>query len=75
MIIPEIIELDDWCSSLVIDFPTDDVPILINGDWKSFGNTLSQTGNFAINNTPSPDNFNDWRSWAFSVFYLMNNNS
>lgn len=73
MMMPVYTSLNDWCSSLRIDLPYDDVPQLIHDDWKGFGNSLVQTGIFATNNAPSPNDYNKWEDWAFAVYYLLNN--
>ncbi|HVX00737.1 MAG TPA: hypothetical protein VHA52_09940 [Candidatus Babeliaceae bacterium] len=74
MMIPKYTSLNDWCSSLVIDFPNDNVPELKWEDWKEFGNDLIQGGSFATNDAPSPDKYDNWEDWAYAIYYVMNNN-
>lgn len=75
MIIPEYINLSDWADSLQIDFPDDNVPILIDqNDWKEWGESLIQCNSFELNEVTSPLSFDDWRSWAHAVYFSMNNN-
>lgn len=74
MMIPEYVDIQTWASSLVIDFPTDDIPILRDEEeWKSWGDILSQCESFIKNNIPNTKSYDDWKSWAQSVFLCMNN--
>lgn len=75
MMIPEMTDLSTWSSSLIIDFPTDDIPFLDNEDnWKDWGNRLSQCTTFIQNNSPGTQSYTDWKSWAQRVFFCMNDN-
>ncbi len=75
MIQPVDISLTDWSSSLLIDFPDDNVPILLNeDDWKEWGNSLLTCESFISNGTPSPNEYSDWNEWALNV-YLASENS
>lgn len=74
MIIPTNIDLKTWASSLVIDFPEDDVPLLYNdAGWKEWGNFLIQCDSFSKNNAPGTFGYTDWREWARGVFNTMCN--
>lgn len=76
MILPIETTLRNWADSLFIDFPNDDIPILITEDnWKEWGNQLIQADSFFDNNAPSTDVYNDWQQWANHVFYVMNNSN
>lgn len=73
MILPDYADLTTWASSLVIDFPTDNVPLLRDEEaWKEWGNDLVQTPTFSQNNAPSTDTYSDWRKWAHAIYYSMN---
>lgn len=75
MMIPEFTDFKTWANSLIIDFPTDDIPLLYDEDkWKEWGNVLIQTTSFAENNAPQPETYADPLKWAKDVFYSMNNN-
>ncbi len=73
MIQPIRIDLNKWASSLVVDFPNDNIPILKNDDWKTWGNDLIQENSFYVNSAPSTFGYPDWNSWAKAVFYTMAN--
>lgn len=74
MMIPDFTDLQTWASSLIIDFPTDDIPILKNeNEWKLWGDMLSQCTTFLENNSPGTQSYTDWKKWAQRVFFCMNN--
>lgn len=70
---PDQSTLEDWASSLVIDFPTDDIPSVWSGDWRSFGNALAQCDSFLKAGAPGTFSFNEWKPWAMAVFQTMVN--
>lgn len=74
MMIPTGVKPKIWFASLVIDFPNDNIPILIDdNDWKAKGSVLAQENSFAIQGAPSTFGFNDFEPWAIEVFNTMNN--
>jgi len=74
MVIPIAIDMKTWWSSLAIDFPNDNIPVLNDKrDWKVTGNFLVQENSFAIQGAPSTFAFNDFEPWAMEVFLTMNN--
>jgi hypothetical protein len=75
MMLPEETTLTLWANSLIIDFPYDNVPLLINESrWKEWGNELIGAHSFISNDVPTPNNYNDWQTWAYDVYFLMCNN-
>ena len=75
MILPIGISLKDWSASLVVDFPTDNIPILPSDDkWKSWGDLLIQENSFSEADAPGTALFSEWQPWATAVFYAMANN-
>lgn len=76
MILPQGINLRAWANSLFVDFPNDNIPILLQEeDWKEWGNQLIQAESFFSNNAPTTETYNDWQPWANHVFYVMNNSN
>jgi hypothetical protein len=74
MVIPLNINLKDWSASLVVDFPSDDIPLLYDeNSWKSWGNALVQCTSFSTNGAPATTLFKDWISWALAIFNVMSN--
>lgn len=74
MMLPVLVDLKTWAASLIIDFPTDNIPILSDEKkWKEWGNALVQETTFAENGAPETDQFNDWRTWAQFLFKQMAN--
>ena len=74
MTLPTGIPLLAWAAAMVIDFPTDNVGILLDeSNWKRWGGSLVQEISFSENNAPSPINYSDWFPWAMDVFYTMQN--
>jgi hypothetical protein len=74
MIIPEFISLSDWAASLIIDFPNDNIPFLLDEkNWKEWGSLLLQESSFNRNDIPKPDGYQEWQPWAHSVFYTLAN--
>jgi len=60
--------LISWASSLIIDFPTDNIPILRNeNEWKRWGDMLVQETTFANNGAPGTLMYNDWKTWAYAI--------
>jgi hypothetical protein len=74
MIIPIHTTLPAWAASLIIDFPSDDIPVLSNeDDWKRWGNQLVQSSTFSQNGAPGTAGYNDWQKWAQAIFNTMSN--
>lgn len=72
--IPRNVNIYDWCSSLIIDFPADNVPILLDeNEWKQWGNFLIEQKSFAINGAPTTGDYDDWQKWAQNLFAAMSN--
>lgn len=62
----------DFSSSLIIDFPQDNIPIAQSEeDWISFGNLLVQENSFAKNGAPSPNGFSSRTQWEQALFQSM----
>lgn len=74
MMIPTEATLPNWAASLIIDFPSDNIPTLVDEEsWKLWGNTLVQENSFASNNAPGTNGYRDWRVWATDVYSVMSN--
>lgn len=74
MIIPTYMSLKDWSATLMVDFPTDNIPMLLNeDDWKEWGSNLIQCDSFLENSAPAPTIYDNWRDWSMNVFYAMEN--
>lgn len=70
--IPKRTDLKTWAASLVIDFPTDNIPLLTDANnWKYWGSLLVEEQSFSDNGAPSPNRYNDWQKWAEDVFKTM----
>jgi len=75
MMIPLGCSIETWASSLFIDFPSDNIPILLNPDqWQEWGDQLLQEDTFANANCPGTASFKDWQAWAQSVYYTVMDN-
>ncbi len=75
MILPLGISLRTWANNLIIDFPDDDIPILQSEDeWKQWAQQLIQCDTFGDNNSPGPEDFRDWLTWAQAVYYTNTDN-
>jgi hypothetical protein len=76
MMLPQFCDLPLWASSLIIDFPTDNIPILTSeADWQFWGNQLIQQPSFSSTDSPRTDLYKDWKSWAWDMFYTNSNNN
>lgn len=75
MIQPRGIDLKRWADSLVVDFPTQSIPMLGSGenDWKDWGNDVVSEDIFSQAGAPDTSSYNDWESWANAVFQTMAN--
>ena len=74
MMIPTKADLKTWASSLIVDFPQDNIPILSDeNDWERWGSILIGCQSFASNAAPPPRAYGDWRDWAINVYKVMNN--
>lgn len=66
----------DFVSSLIIDFPNDNIPSFKNEkDWRKFGDYLVQENSFAKNGAPSPNGFKTRTEWEQAVFQSMSSYS
>jgi hypothetical protein len=74
MMIPTYATLPEWAASLIIDFPSDNVPVLSDeNNWKIWGNLLIEENSFAINGAPGTQAYSEWMPWAQDLFYAMSN--
>ena len=74
MVNPQGLDLLQWADTIFVDFPTNDVPILVDPtDWKTWGNDLVACTTFELNNAPGTDDYTDWYGWAQEVYYSMAN--
>ena len=74
MISPVNIAFPLWAQSLIIDFPTDNIPVYIEGhDWKLWGDFVSQEISFAKQGVPGTQGFEERMSWAMVVYNQMSN--
>ena len=76
MILPLYIDFLDWAASLVIDFPTENIPVLYNeNDWKDYGNQLVLCDSFYDAGAPGTDSYDDRQKWAMDVYFAMMNST
>ncbi len=76
MMIPKDVSLFDWASSLIVDFPSDNIPVLMHeSHWKEWGDLLVQENSFAKNGSPGTQSYSEWKSWSLDLFQSMNNYS
>lgn len=70
--LPQFTTLKKWADSLIIDFPSDNIPILQNEEkWKDWGDLLIQENSFSRSAAPGTRFYSDWEEWAMAVFYAM----
>lgn len=75
MMLPTYTSLIIWADSLFIDFPDDNIPLLVNeNEWKTWGNQLILQDSFMENSAPPPDTYPDWKAWAQDICEAMANN-
>ena len=73
MLIPYLVSAKDWFSSLLIDFPSENISVPQNDeDWKSSADFLCQSPLFSFNSVPAPQNYDKFEDWANVVYFLMN---
>lgn len=83
MIFPAYISIKDWTASLLVDYPNERIPRLVDEDkWAEFGAKLAGIGIFSRANIPNPlkkvsglekDSFESWQQWAKAVYLIMMN--
>lgn len=74
MMIPIKADLKTWASSLIVDFPFDNIPVLTNeSDWERWGTLLIESNSFAVNAAPPTRGYSDWQDWAMRVYKVMSN--
>lgn len=81
MVIPKFISLIDWADNLFIDYPKENLPILLFEDnWEEWGEILVGTGQFLERACPSPlvtadaekkRVYDDWIQWADQIYMIM----
>jgi hypothetical protein len=72
MIVPKDVTMKQFAASLVVSFPTDNIPFLDKEEnWKQWGNRLIQEQSFADNGAPSTDGFSNKLIWAQALFKTM----
>ena len=72
MIMPVDITFPLWAQSLIIDFPTDNIPQFIEEhDWKLWGNFVAQEVSFAAQGAPGTHGFKEPLAWAMAVYNQM----
>jgi hypothetical protein len=76
MMMPTKTDLQTWASSLVVDFPNDNIPLYSSAsDWKTWGNFLIQENSFLANQAPGTSHFSNAKDWALAVYRQMTNNA
>lgn len=74
MVQPNISDIIFWADTLFVDFPTDDIPVLVDpAQWKQWGASLVQCDSFTLNDAPSTYTYDNWQTWAWDVYLVMNN--
>lgn len=74
MMIPVFTTLKLWAASLIIDFPSDNIPILRDELlWKAWGDLLVQENSFSEQGAPSTNGYDDWKPWADEIYRVMVN--
>lgn len=72
MTLPKDIDFMLWWSSLVVDFPMDNIPFLPDeSQWKEYGNYLVRENSFSDAGAPGTQTFSDKFEWAQAVFKCM----
>jgi hypothetical protein len=72
MIMPQYSTPKIWAASLIIDFPTDNVPILNNEkEWRLWGDILVQSNSFTTNGCPFPKSYSNFNDWSSAVYRTM----
>lgn len=72
MIIPDYSTLKQWAASLVEDFEEDNIPLLEDEDqWKEWGYLLMEVPAFIGKGAPSPQGYENWKSWAKGVYLVL----
>ena len=68
--LPVGIDLQRWADSLILEFPTDEIPILTDPDqWRDWAERLMECSSFQA--VPHPDFYPDWTLWAFGVVAVL----
>lgn len=74
MIMPLNITFPLWAASLLVDFPTDNIPLYKEGhDWELWGDAVVQTPSFAEQGAPGTKGFSEPLEWAKIIYNVMNN--
>lgn len=72
MILPKNVSFKQFASSLVVDFPNDNIPFLSSDEnWREWGDRLVQENSFSNNGAPSTKGFSDKTEWAQALFKTM----
>lgn len=79
MVRPKYINAKNWFSSLAVDYPNEQLPVLkSNKDWFNIASLISNRGDFKTAKVLSPaalglseDNEEDWVKWAEMCYLLM----
>lgn len=80
---PEFVSLKNWSAALVIDFPSELLPILTDENkWQEWAAIVVTTGIFSKYGLPSPyvvkngirdSRFREWKEWAKVVYMSLIN--
>jgi hypothetical protein len=78
---PKYISFKHWATIVITSYGNESLPIPKDETkWREFGAVLASTGVFRLAGVPPPftinkgvkkNNFNDWRTWAESVYKIM----
>lgn len=64
MVNPAGMTLEDWAAQLLVDFPDDGIPQLIDpARWRDWGALVISCPSFAAD-APNQYQYDDWRDWA-----------
>jgi hypothetical protein len=72
MINPSLVGLKEWADSLIVDYPDQNVPILLfEMDWQRWASELIKSSIFSNSSIPNPHNLIEWREWARWVYGIL----
>ena len=73
MVIPDFISFDRWAASLLVDYPSDDIPLPPpETGWRPWARSVVSRPTFLKASAPQPDWFDGWLPWAQGVWRALN---
>lgn len=70
--IPDGLDWESWNGNLIMYYGEEPIPYLPELEWTAVASAVSELPTFVNYPVPSPNNYEDWQSWAREFTEIIN---